>query len=651
MLYAHRWFAVFRSRASHAALALIAAACNPRVDPTTDGSVRPGPGAGGGGAPRLDAAVDAPPAFGSAIPGLRSIAVTPADQTLTIDGNTAAISTYRAVGTFDDGRSEDVTTRVVFRLADPTLGTFTGPRFTSGLDRGGRAEIVAAAGSVEGRALLTLLLRKRVADPTSPGLPPDPGGRFGGAAAAARAPDVVYPADGVVLPPNLGRLEVHFLSGAGNTLFEVAFVSPTVDVRVHMRCTNPMKGGCIHGLDPQVWRWVAGSNRGGAVELTVKGTDDAGAEVGTSAPLTVSFAPQDIQGGIYYWTTSGGTGIMRYDFASSQVMAEKWLGTELSSGTCIGCHALSRDGTKMVAAAGTPRRGQLLLLQVAGKRPILQIPASPRSVFESWKPDDTQYVGVWGELTATDFNLLLFNGNTGQLEGTIDVGGTRERPTTHPDWSFDGRRIVFTRVGQSVIRQGGPRLQEIIEGSIHMVTAQGAGWSAAEEVVPQAAGRNRYYPAFAPDNKVIVYDESVCPGGLNTSLDCDADSDPSARLWAVLPRAGATPVELGRANAGGKMDMGAQDLTTSFPKWCPFEFARGNETRLHWLTFSSSRKYGLRDPPPSTDLPAGLLIWMTAINPDEVVSGRDPSAPAFVLPFQDITTSNHIAQWTKKVIE
>ena len=31
-------------------------------------------------------------------------------------------------------------------------------------------------------------------------------------------------------------------------------------------------------------------------------------------------------------------------------------------------------------------------------------------------------------------------------------------------------------------------------------------------------------------------------------------------------------------------------------------------------------------------------------------AGTDPSFPAFALPFQDITTSNHIAQWTETVV-
>jgi hypothetical protein len=36
---------------------------------------------------------------------------------------------------------------------------------------------------------------------------------------------------------------------------------------------------------------------------------------------------------------------------------------------------------------------------------------------------------------------------------------------------------------------------------------------------------------------------------------------------------------------------------------------------------------------------------MVGISPG--VGGSDPSYKAFCLPFQDITTSNHIAQWAK----
>jgi TolB protein len=41
---------------------------------------------------------------------------------------------------------------------------------------------------------------------------------------------------------------------------------------------------------------------------------------------------------------------------------------------------------------------------------------------------------------------------------------------------------------------------------------------------------------------------------------------------------------------------------------------------------------------------------MSAFNPDEAAAGRDASYPAFRLPFQDIATGNHIAQWVTSIM-
>ena len=74
--------------------------------------------------------------------------------------------------------------------------------------------------------------------------------------------------------------------------------------------------------------------------------------------------------------------------------------------------------------------------------------------------------------------------------------------------------------------------------------------------------------------------------------------------------------------------------------------------QLVWLTFSSTRQYGLRSPPPSTapeEAVASTLIWMVGVDPG--AGGSDPSYSAFCLPFQDVTTSNHIAQWAKYFIQ
>ena len=121
----------------------------------------------------------------------------------------------------------------------------------------------------------------------------------------------------------------------------------------------------------------------------------------------------------------------------------------------------------------------------------------------------------------------------------------------------------------------------------------------------------------------------------------------------MKPEPGAPVIPLTRVNAPGPTDAGSA-LTSSWPRWAPFEFQRTDDpdTRLVWITFSSTRRYGLRTPPGSSgEAMSGSFLWMAAVDPDRAAAGEDPSYQAFCLPFQDLDTSNHIAQWTEEVVD
>jgi len=584
---------------------------------------------------------------------LVEITVEPADQELVIDGTEPAISKYTATGHFADGHVEDISDRVRFSLANGALGGFVGRDFKSTLDQGGRTRVVAQYEAVQGETGLVIRLRQRYVDPSAPALPADPEAPFGGPVDAGRAPDVVYPNDGVLLPPNLRLLEVHFRPGANNTLFEISFANDLTDVKVYTRCVVPMNGGCIYTPDPTVWQWLAETNRGGD-ELTVRarGTDDAGSGVGTSSDIELAFSFENVKGGIYYWKASGGptseSAIMRFDFGNvMQQQAERFVGPDQASGKCVGCHALSRDGKKMVAAAGGWDVEDSLLVDV-GTATRSATPA--KAAFMSWSPDASQYVGVFAQPGTPSYNLMLFDGTSGAQTGTIDVGATSAQATSHPDWSPDGSQIAFVRIG--AVSADGVNNQRFHTGSIQTVTQQGTGFGAPTTIVPAQSGVNRYYPSFSPDGALLAFNESTCATA-TPDISCNADSDPTASIFVVKPNAGATPIVLAHANAPGKTDTGTA-LTNSWPKWAPFEFQRTQTagSRVVWMTFSSTRNYGLRTPPAgsSSESASGTLLWMVAIDPDRALAGQDPSAAAFALPFQDLQSSNHIAQWTEEVI-
>ncbi len=599
---------------------------------------------------------------GTNIGGLTALQITPSMATVSVaTGAPAATQQYIVTGTIN-GQTQDVTSMVSYTVMPTGVVTIDANGLaTSTGSSGGLVTVTAASGGVTTQATLVVNYTFTGADPGSAGagVPPNAGTVFSGAPAdPARAPHLVYPNDGALFPPNVTGIEVHFLPGAtGNTLFEVTFAGKLATVNTFIRCAAPAGiNGCIYLPDPALWATVASANAGqGPVKLTVTGTDDNGTGAGTSAELTMQFAKDNILGALYYWTTSGKTAIMRWDFAGSTASAMPYLTPTNTNGTCVGCHALAPDGSKVVASAGGQNDGRLLLWDISMNKAI-QFPLAQKSQFESWNADGTQFVGVYGDGTPNHkgpANLTIFDGATGEVKGSIDLGGLR---ADHPDWSKNpsvSNTIVFT----SVDPNAGTTDQRPATGAIDAVTADGTGmWGAPRELVPAVLGKNHYYPAISPDGNLVVYDESTCTHGtpaMGATPDstCNADSDPTATIY-LTSLSGGAPIPLTRANSPGVADGTATALTNSFPKWAPYVQSLDEMNKLIWLTFSSTRQYGLRTPPApaSTDeTTKGTLIWMVGINPG--AGGQDPSYAAFCLPFQDITTSNHIAQWTKYFIQ
>ncbi|HKE13448.1 MAG TPA: hypothetical protein VKB80_01170 [Kofleriaceae bacterium] len=612
-----------------------------------------GGGGGGGGGGDHDGGDDADD--GSDNPVVE-LTIEPSDLTLTIEDGVAATADFTATGRFQDGSTGDVTDQVSFDLDDSRLGSFDGASLTTGTDVAGRTQVVARVDGETATATLTVKMVRRYSDPAAGDLPPDPGGLFGGDDAPELAPQLVYPSDGVLIPPNLRQLEIHFVPAAGTEVFALSFSTDLIDVVVYTTCTTPLAGGCIYQPDADVWRWVAESSRGlGPVAVGAAGTDLAGSGVGHGAPIEIAFSQDDIKGGIYYWTTSqvagSETAIMRFDFASpDQVAAERVVGPEMTGGHCVGCHALSRDGVRLLTSSEGSYDAMILLLDLSTGAPVVPWNTPPPSAFSSWNPDGTQYVGVFADETQAgwqSYDLNIFDGATGQFVESVPVGGTETQPANHPDWSPDGDRIVYTQVGQAANAAQGT-LAFAQQCSLRMVTRPGAGeaFGAPVELTASVPGQSTYYPTFSPEGDLIAFNRSTCAGGQNGD-ECDAYDDPTATLFVIEPEAGAAPTELARANAPGPTDVRAA-VENSFPKWAPFTFAReaGGGGRLHWMTFSSDRNYGLRTPQPGT-----TLIWMAAVDPDRAPDGDDASYPALALPFQDLATDNHTAQWAEAVVD
>jgi hypothetical protein len=579
---------------------------------------------------------------------LTALRIDPPTAMVAVQPGMPATQMFRAMGVVN-GTEKDLS-RSASWFVDKTglVPSIVNGLATTGDASGGVALVQAVIGQISAAATLTIrFTAANVA--TGPGampaLPATPAQPFGGPADTARAPQLVYPNDGVLLPPNLNGVEVHFRPGSKtNTLFEIGFANDKTDVRVYTRCVT-LEDGCVYRPDVAVWRQVADTNRGtNGVTITVRGTDDQGTGVGSSATARMSFSKDPLRGGLYYWTTTDKS-IMRWDFASlTQTQAETVVSPADGDGsTCVGCHSLSRDGKKMVATLGGQNDGRILLWDIAKKTAMAKPFDLQRSQFESWNSTGSAFVGMYTDLFADKkpnhtgpSNLILFDGTTALKTGEIELGGLR---ADHPDWSHDDQRIVFTSVDPA----GSYTDQKPQKAGLAYVDKTATGWSAPLTLLPYAPGKNRYYPAIAPTNDFIVFNESTCAGGVSGS-SCDADTNPTALLYAMpVPPGNAQPTLLARANAPGVNDAGNTVLTNTYPKWSPFIFQLDELHKVLWATISSKRRYGLYKD-------GRIYIWMFAVDASGAKDGTDPSYTAFCLPFQSLETSNHIAQWTEKAV-
>ena len=299
--------------------------------------------------------------------------------------------------------------------------------------------------------------------------------------------------------------------------------------------------------------------------------------------------------------------------------------------------------------------------------------------FQTFSHDAKWVMASTGQANSTFFqtwNALLGGAAAGQMPT-----GARG---TQPDWSADDRKVVYV-VPSRFANQFTPapygRLDDdhFVGGSLWTNSFDLTSmFGTPTALVTAAAGENNYYPSYSPDSPAsfVIFNRVKDPAA-TTDLSQDAFNNPYAKVW-ILPASGGGPaLEAAKLNGDAKS-------TNSWPRWSPFVQSWKN-SRLLWVTFSSTRDYGLRVrnhakvsadggapvdqincyPPDSPQnltgshsqpLPGNCnqpQIWMAAINLStaELGGGGDPSLPAFWLPFQDVNAHNHIAQWTEQIVE
>ena len=423
-----------------------------------------------------------------------------------------------------------------------------------------------------------------------------------------------------MLPSNLALLDVHWEPGPSDTLFQIPFESTTTDISIYLRCTKPaasqpqpINNGCVYAPDAATYHMIAESNRGGApVTVRVRGSDDAADGFGESATVAVQFAQTDVLGGLYYWTTTAES-IMRFDFGDPTQPPTAFLTpagvtdpNPRNGGDCVGCHAISRDGTKLVASLDGEGAGWQIYvsdLTMMQSSPILGDQANALQ-FASFDPAGDRFVALPQDGTDDPTrNTLWIHDETGARIPAESI--TEPNLVDHPDWSPDGNSIAYTHptslsgnFKQTPVSERHRRDRPL---QLDVGRADGARRA--------GGGQESVHPcSFSPDSSFVIFTESTCQNGTTNDDTCDGDADPAARTWAVPTRRAAHRSSSHKRTRRASR-MSAWRRATRF-RFGPFVEPQG-AGNLMWVTVASARDAGLLVPPGSGTR-HGRWLWMFA---------------------------------------
>jgi hypothetical protein len=466
-----------------------------------------------------------------------------------------------------------------------------------------------------------------------PSLPASSAGLFTGTLdpEPTHKPSIAYPLEGSMHPINLADItfQWHRAQAVAQTVFRIRLQRINSDVFEFLVPCKRVTGGpsampdeCIYHLPPGAWIDLATTAKGETLTVDVAGADPG--RPGTyaqSAPMSISFSPEDVRGGFYYWSNDL-QGTERVLFGARETTPFIVPSSPSNPDTCGGCHALSRGGSTIGFTQGSANEGVLRIAPTANvAQPLFQ----PSSTHDS----GTMALNHDGTRVMVSFAGRLFVRDTATGETLGEVGlGAIPSPLHgfHPDWAPDDKSIALTLSAQ------GASDWSVGSGAIgvlpiDLTKAGNAMFGDVETIVETSSSAFNFYPSFSPDGHWLVF-ASAPPGPGQTSY-----KQMNARLRLANRD----------THAVYELDNATQEpgRSATWPKFAPFSQAGG----LMFVTFNSKIDYGFYSPD------GGILaqMWLTAIDVRRLQGGQDASAPPVWLPFQDVNSFNYLSAWSERV--
>jgi hypothetical protein len=454
----------------------------------------------------------------------------------------------------------------------------------------------------------------------------------------------LYPYDGTVWPRGILSpvLQWGNPTNAGNAL------------RVQIRgkyfnwktCVRPTAAGQFE-MPQDVWDQLNISNEGSTDPITVEIVHLAGGRAVGPITQKWNFANAKMKGAIFYGSynsalaaAQGIQGGVVLRLLPGARAPEVFLSRPTTSGECIGCHALSANGARLVAdihsGGGLTFVGSSVfgLTPTSTPNPPAIQTKIPQSSFSAFTPDGTLYVthaapvaggpfsagnlpGTWGvgvsQLIRTDTGEVIAN------SGIVDKA-------MMPEFSADGRKIVFT---DFAIGNG----KGIATMDFDPATNKFSNYTQIYTHATQFTG----WPFFLPDGSGVVFALGTSDNFVS-ALGSPLQPQQSDLHFIDLAH-GSTVTPLATLN-GFKdvaqtqtyLPAGDRDLHKNFfPTGVPV--AAGGQ---FWMFFTSRRTYG--------NLKTGLVdaadakqLWVAAL---KIGGDGDISYPPFYLRGQELQSGN-----------
>jgi hypothetical protein len=596
----------------------------------------------------------------------------PPQATVTLDGTNPQTITFQLQASVAGGPMQSVTpSSIQFDRPDLASAMIGSPvSLTATGAYGGSGKLHAIFGGREAIATLNVVVAQRNLGtvPTAVAAALDSAGVTPTDTAVT---SILYPYDKTVFPLGLTAPLVMWTAPAGaahaSDVYRLQLKENVYSYDVYsttpIPATSPGPTAAQWGIDQSIWDRVTASNGGPGdpLQVVLSRYDSTTMTAAASASIAWTIAPASLRGAIYYWTASKST---LSDGGASDVghITRMAPGTgaqpvQLNSGKCMGCHAVSADGTTLVAAIDDPASAPAVPPYVLGwqapnyTRPWAVFDVSqtaPQAGYQSTQygadlavTPDGAYT-VWGAPTVTDGGgskvLSLSNTKTGALvvNSGLDalLGPLAGDVLSMPAFSPDGTMLAAVRSPTSSdnVLPNSPKAIVYVNYTAGTQTF-GASLSTVVSSTDPALTTGETalaYPSFTPDNKYVAFHAGTLATGCQNGCD---DTTPDDGQLYIAPVSGGGAVRLAAIDdppvAG---DRNASVEPTFDPT------AAGGYS---WVVFTSMRAWGNMGWPVAAGEDVTKVenfkrrLWVAAV--DQSIGTVDPSHPAFYLAGQDDT--------------